>query len=196
MGPQARLIAGLAVWLLAIAAATPAAAQQPWSLSVDLPVALHFTGDGDAEPTSVSGFDLAVYTPWYVGVGVTSLHTGIKDLTLNEQNLDLAYTIVNLLVKVTIRDVVLGLGGGRGTVAFDPETSTNGPITQTFSEGEVRHSIVFVGYKVTETLDIHVSRHAILAADIKVDTEFFGTPIEDEGDIGAIMTTIGLGYYF
>jgi hypothetical protein len=190
------LLACLATPLLILWLVTPASAQQPWSLSVDLPVALHFTGDGDAEPTSVSGYDLAVFSPWYVGVGLTRLHTGIKDFALNDQNLDLAYSIVNLLGKFTIGDLVLGLGIGRGTIAFDPETSTSGAITQTFSGGDVQQSFLFAGWKVTGNLDIHASQHAILAADVKVDTEIYGVPFEDQGDIGAIMTTLGLGYYF
>lgn len=184
---------------LALLLATPVAAQQPWSISVDLPVALQFTdddGDADAEPSSLSGYDLAVFSPWYVGVGLTGLNTGIEGFALNGQNLDLAYTIVNLLGKFTIGNLVLGLGVGGGSITFDPKTSTNGSLEQTFSGGDVRQTIIFAGWKVTESLDIHVSQHAILAEGVQVETRYNGLSFEDEGDIGAIMTTLGLGYYF
>ncbi len=195
-GMTASLLGALCLVLLL---ATPVAAQQPWSISVDLPVALQFTeddDDDDAEPSSLSGYDLAVFSPWYVGVGITGLNTGIKGFALNGQNLDLAYTIVNILGKFTIGDLVLGLGVGRGTITFDPKTSSSGNIEQTFSGGDVRQTIIFAGWKVTESLDVHVSQHAILAEGVQVDTKIFGVPFEDQGDIGAFMTTLGLGYYF
>lgn len=182
----------LAAVLTFAAAQARAEAPKPTAI-VSLPVGFYYTHDANtkgvdnATPTGLQGEFL---TPWYLGVGAAQYKSAIlaKSWNVITQDLEMTYQFLEVSANVKLGPVLLGWGYGSGSVDYSPSVN---PAGVTWKKSQAFERFIRIGLHVTPDWSVHAAWHALYA---EADQEFGG--IKHRGDIGAILTTAGVGYSF
>lgn len=179
-----------------------AAAPKP-TLMAGIPVKFDYTYDkGDPVPQEASptGFRLHYITPWYVGVGVAQYKSALLDkggyADILNGDLETTYGLAEITLNYAIGPVILTYGYGSGRVTYSPESMNVSGVTFTRRESQVIERFLGVGLMVSPNWSIHAAWHA-LSAEVDQQVKVGGFVI-DEGvdDLGAIMSTVSVGYSF
>lgn len=187
------LVGGLA--LLVLFGAATARAQDGWGVSVGVPVNYKFSKDEvtgqapDAIPPS--GIRVMALTPVRLGIGFGKYTGGFADDIFPWSKRKIEYSFLEVQFNLPVDPVVFAVGFGLGGADFSPASVTAGPFTWEFMHSNAQEWFLVAGYRLTEQLDVQASLHAMT---IDAKFELNGTP--GSGDIGATMTTVGVGWHF
>jgi hypothetical protein len=179
-----------------------AAAPKPTVLA-GIPVKFDYTYDqGDPVPHEASPTGIRVHyiTPWYFGVGVAQYKSALLDKggysDLLDGDLETVYRLTELTFNYAIGPVILTYGYGSGRVTYSPESMTISGVTFTRRESDVIARFLGIGILISPTWSINAAWHA-LSAEVDQQVKVGGFVLDEGKDsLGAIMTTVSVGYSF
>ncbi|HEX7927462.1 MAG TPA: hypothetical protein VF678_07725 [bacterium] len=161
-----------------------------------IPIGFDYTHDQNTQGVDnkpATGIQVEYITPWYLGVGIANYKSGIvknsvPSLGLSD-DLMMTYNFIELSANIKWGPVLLAWGYGSGSVSYSP--SNNPPGIVKWKNSQAFERFIRLGLLVTPKWSIHLASHALYA---EAEQEFGGG--KHTGDIGAIMTTAGVGYTF
>ena len=187
------MVGGLA--LLMLFGAATAKAEDGWAVSVGVPVNYKFSKDdatGQApDAITPSGIRVMAVTPIRLGVGFGKYTGGFADNIFPWSQRKIEYSFLEIQFNLPVDPVVFAIGFGLGGADFTPASATSGPFTWEFQHSNAQEWFLVAGYRLTEQLDVQASLHAMT-----INAQFTVNGTEGTGDIGATMTTVGVGWHF
>ena len=159
-----------------------------------LPVGFYYTHDQNtkgAKNESPTGEQIEFVSPYYLGLGIAQYKSGIKanSVTFLTKDLGMTYNFLELTANIKFGPVLLAWGYGAGNVSYDPASDPAGVVK--WKESQAFERFIRVGLHVSPSWSVHVAAHALYA---EADQQILG--VNKHGDIGAILSTAGVGYSF
>ena len=161
----------------------------------------HDQGQKGVDAQSPTGVQVEFISPYYLGIGFAQYKSAIKkkswDLgggTTLSSDLGMTYSFLEASANIKFGPVLLAWGYGAGSVKYNPETTDTVPpgFKVKWNASQAFERFIRIGLHVSPDWSIHVASHALYA---EADQEF-STGTKHSGEIGAIMTTAGVGYSF
>ena len=122
-----------------------------FAVSADLPIS--YSADGTAAD-SVTGYKLALSTPFFVGVG-TENYTGTFKGSGTDPDTKVTSNLFDLFLTLPVPFVNIGVGLGAGTASID----SGG--TSIWKDATLTQYFLTVGLPILVLFDVHVGYHVI-----------------------------------
>lgn len=178
--------------LLTIAFLAMPASAQMWTVSAEAVVGLNLHNDLGNE--GGSGYSAGVVTPFYLGIGYDNF---TFDAEIDDETAEASYEIPSVIVRMPTEMMHVYVSYGEGTAKVGDIEYANGS-KFTFDDTSVRKAGFHFGIPVSETFDLRVSYHDIIAGDTDFAFHSGGGAKNDIKDniLGADVVTAGVAVNF